>query len=143
MITAPARRRLATTGLSCAAKLAASATTPLVVGRPAWSTLTLVVIGTPCSGPTGWPSATARSAASAAARAASACTDTMALTPGFTASIRARQDSVASRLLNCLVLMPAASAVAVCCQRGADMRVRSSGVDRVVPGRRCRGRPGR
>src|SRR5690606_30064750 len=45
--TAPALRRFETTGLSDGARLRAKATTPLVVGSPAWSTLILVVIGTP------------------------------------------------------------------------------------------------
>ncbi len=56
---APARRRLATTGLSRVATRSLKATTPLSVGQPAWSTLTLVVIGTPWSGPTAAPRARA------------------------------------------------------------------------------------
>src|SRR4029077_11810030 len=51
MITAPARLRLATTGLSAVAMLSRKATTPLSVGQPAWSVLTFIVTGTPCSAP--------------------------------------------------------------------------------------------
>src|ERR1700716_2279909 len=47
---APAFFRLATTGLSSWAMKSFSGITPLSVGSPAWSTLTLVVTGTPCSG---------------------------------------------------------------------------------------------
>src|SRR6185437_2577456 len=50
---APARRRLPTCGLSSLAINSLKRTTPLSVGQPAWSELILVVIGTPCSGPSG------------------------------------------------------------------------------------------
>ncbi len=101
MTMAPARRRLATTGLSPSAIRSRKATMPLSVGQPRWSVLTLVVTGTPCSGPTAWPAATARSAASAAASASSASGSTTALIRGLTASIRSRQDWTASRADTC------------------------------------------
>src|SRR5437868_4636202 len=126
-ITAPARLRLATTGLSEAATLPASATTPLVVGSPAWSTLILVVIGTPCSSPSGAPAATARSAASAAAMAASACSETTAFTHGLIRSIRSRHESTASRLLMSFARMRSATSV-------ADQRQISSFMESWAPG---------
>ena len=97
MITAPARRRLATTALSSAATASRSATTPLVVAHPRWSTLTLVVTGTPCSGPSVSPALTAASAASAAASASASSTSTTALIAGLTAAQRRSAASVASR----------------------------------------------
>src|SRR4051794_26862258 len=48
---APARFQLATGGLSVSAITSLNATTPLVVAQPAWSTFSLMVTGTPCSGP--------------------------------------------------------------------------------------------
>jgi hypothetical protein len=79
-------------------QMAAKATTPLSVGQPAWSVLTLVVTGTPCSGPSASPRACTASAAAAAANASSSRMRTTALIAGFTACSRARQDWVASQL---------------------------------------------
>ncbi len=98
MITAPARLRLATTGWSSVAMLSRKATTPLSVGQPAWSILTFVVTGTPCSGPRMSPRACASSAEPAAANASSSRTRTTALIIGFTAWRRERHDCAASRL---------------------------------------------
>ena len=57
---APAARMRSTTGASTGTTARASGTTPQVVGWPAMSMLLLTVNGTPCSGPSGWPEATAR-----------------------------------------------------------------------------------
>ncbi len=69
--TAPARRRLATTGLSSFATRSFCRRRPLVVAKPRWSALTLVVTGTPASGPSASPRARAASTASASARTSS------------------------------------------------------------------------
>ena len=53
MMTAPAALRLATTGASSGAITSLKAATPLLVAWPFWSTLILIVTGTPCSGPLG------------------------------------------------------------------------------------------
>src|SRR6266576_2976787 len=50
---APARRRFRTTGASLGAMRLARAGRPFVVASPSWSTFTLMVTGTPNSGP-GW-----------------------------------------------------------------------------------------
>jgi hypothetical protein len=68
--TAPARRRLDTTGLSCSATRPRWMRSPLVVAQPFWSVLVLMVTGTPAIGPGSSPRA---SAASTAAASASAC----------------------------------------------------------------------
>src|ERR1700737_294628 len=128
MITAPARLRLATTGLSAAAILSRKATTPLSVGQPAWSVLTLIVTGTPCSGPRVSPRACASSAASAVASASSSSTRTTALIAGFTACRRARQDSVASRLAAGPQRINRASSVASSRQRSSVIASRPAGV---------------
>src|SRR2546423_6209931 len=94
---APAFRHWITHGLSSLGTLSLNATTPLVVARPATSTLIFSVTGTPCSAPSSAPFFTASSARSAAASASSAMRSTIALTRGLTASIRARQLCTASR----------------------------------------------
>src|SRR5688572_9094033 len=82
----------------------------------------LIVTGTPCSGPSGSPRRRAPSARSAAARAASASTTVTAFSLGLTASSRARTDRVASRLEIFPVRMPLA--------RGpASQRQRSVSID--------------
>src|SRR5271156_1588383 len=48
---APARRRLRTIGESAGATRLANAGSPFVVAWPSWSTFTLIVTGTPNSGP--------------------------------------------------------------------------------------------
>ena len=113
---APACLRLATTGLSSLAMKSFSGTTPLSVGNPAWSTLTLVVTGTPCSGGRAWPRARAASAVSAAARASGSSTRTTALIVGLTACRRFRTESTASRAEAWPVRMRRARSVASYCQ---------------------------
>ena len=111
-ITAPAAFSEATSGESLSARLSLSATSPSVVGRPAVSTLILMVTGTPCSGPSGSPRARAASSASAVARASFAITSAMALMRGFTASMRVSTLSVASRAPTSPARMRAASSAA-------------------------------
>ena len=113
---APACLRLATTGLSSLAMKSFSGTTPLSVGSPAWSTLTLVVTGTPCSGGRAWPRARAASAVSAAPRASSSRTRTTALIAGLTLCRRASTESTASRAEACPVRIRRARSVASYCQ---------------------------
>ena len=112
---APAARMRATVGESIGATASASAGTPCVVGVPARSMFSLTVHGTPCSGPSGDPSATARSAASAAARASSSSRRTIALRWGLTASTRARCASSTSRLVVPPVRICSASSSAPSC----------------------------
>jgi hypothetical protein len=81
-----------------------------VVGVPARSMFSLTVNGTPCSGPRG-PSA--RSAASAAARACSASTTVIAFRWPFTASMRSRFESTASRADTSPLAIFCASSVAL------------------------------
>src|SRR6185437_5667060 len=57
MITAPALRKLAATGLSEGAIRAASPGTPLELAWPSRSTLIFTVTGTPCRGPSDRPAA--------------------------------------------------------------------------------------
>ena len=108
----PARRSPATTGLSRVAIRSLKATTPLSVGCPATSTFTLMVTGTPWSGPTAWPRARAWSAAAASASADSCSGRTTALSAGLTASRRASAASMASRQETCRARIRAASSTA-------------------------------
>ena len=62
---APAFLRLPTTGLSACAIRFSCRRVPLVVAKPAWSTLIFTVTGTPESGPGSSPRAIARSTSSA------------------------------------------------------------------------------
>src|SRR5580704_12787153 len=117
---APACFRLATTGLSSVATKSFRGTTPLSVGSPAWSTLTLVVTGTPCSGGRAWPRERAASAVSAAARASSSSTRTTALIAGLTLCRRASTESTASRAEARPVRMRRARSVASYCQSSMD-----------------------
>ena len=89
---APASRSRATIGASVEAICPARAATPQVVAEPATSMFSLTVNGTPASGPSGPPAATARSTAAAAARASSASVTVTALRSGLTSSMRARYD---------------------------------------------------
>lgn len=130
MTMPPARRRLATTGLSRAAIAFLNATTPLSVGEPAMSTFTLIVIGTPWSAPTGSPRASAWSAAVASARADSCSGRTTALIAGLTASSRASAASIASRQEALRSRMRAASATASSRQSSEAMRAPRSGRSR-------------
>jgi hypothetical protein len=93
------------------------AVTPFVVAWPRWSTLTLIVTGTPWSGPLGVSLA---SSAAASAQAVSARLSTTALSCGLMASIR----SMAASVTSSAVISPARVAreisVAVHCQSGVS-----------------------
>ena len=114
-----------------------SGTTPLSVGKPVWSTLTLVVTGTPCSGGRAWPRARAASAVSAAARASGSSTRTTALIVGLTACRRFRTESTASRADAWPVRMRRARSVASYCQ--SSMLVPSFVVGGGIKGARAAG----
>jgi hypothetical protein len=62
----------------------------IVLGCPARELRSLMGTGTPCSGPSGSPLSTARSACTAAARTASVSSQTTALTAGLIRSMRSR-----------------------------------------------------
>lgn len=71
---------------------------PCVEGMPTVLARSFGAWGKPCSAPRHSPRAISASRAPASARSASgSCSETMALTAGFTASIRARQASITSR----------------------------------------------
>src|SRR5918998_2772795 len=89
-------RRRATVESESATKLL-KAGLPQVVRIPATSKASLIVMGTPCSGPVSSPRAVARSAASASLKAASRRSSTTAFSAGLAASIRSSNISVSSR----------------------------------------------
>ncbi len=82
-MTAPASRSRATDGQSTSQAWSGSTVSePLSVGQPLVSTMSLMVSGTPSSGPAGAPLAQRSSDAFAAARAPSASTSWKALSTG-------------------------------------------------------------
>ena len=85
---------------------------PQVVCNPATLKLSLIVMGTPCSGPVASPRAVASSAAAASCNAASRRSSTTAFSAGLTASIRACSISVSSREENSLRRTACAASVA-------------------------------
>ena len=85
---------------------------PQVVCNPATLKLSLIVMGTPCSGPVASPRAVASSAAAASRNAASRRSSTTAFSAGLTASIRACSISVSSREENSLRPTACAASVA-------------------------------
>ena len=72
------------------AMLSLSGGTPQVVGKPVTSKDSLIVIGTPCSGPSFLPAFTALSAALARLRAPSMSVAMMAFSDGLCVSTRFR-----------------------------------------------------
>ena len=96
-VTAPAARARCTTIASRSGMLSRKNGDPRVVRMPAVSKRSLCAIGSPCRGPSGAPRACASSARAASARARSATRVTIALTRGFTRSIRLRCASSTSR----------------------------------------------
>ena len=125
MMTAPALRRLATTGLSTSASRSRWVLRPLLVTCPDWSTFTLMVIGTPASGPTSSPRARRSSICRAAASASSGISMTTALMAGLTLARRASALSVASRAEALRERMSAASSPADFCQSSAIAALRT------------------
>ncbi len=81
--------KLSTTGLSLFAMVSRFSLTPLVVAKPSWSMLTLIVTGTPASSPSCSPRAIAASTADACASTSTGLWSTTALIRGLTASSRA------------------------------------------------------
>ncbi len=130
MTMAPACLRLATTGLSSWATKSFSGMTPLSVGKPAISTLILMVTGTPWRGGSAWPRAWAASAVAAAARASSSSTRTTALIAGLTLCRRPSTESTASRAEARPVRMSRARSVASYCQRSMSSSFSSSSAPR-------------
>jgi hypothetical protein len=89
-MTAPAFRSRSTAIASVAGTWFSMTFHPHVVRSAAVSKLSLIVKGTPWSGPQLWPFASAWSASRARIRAASASRVTIALSFGFSRSTRAR-----------------------------------------------------
>ena len=92
----PARFMRPTMTSSRSGRRLARAGTPLVVGEPTQSMFSLMLKGTPCSGPRS--SCGAASATSAASSALSTSGTVTALTEGLTSSIRSRCAFTTSRL---------------------------------------------
>nr|BFE78357.1 hypothetical protein GCM10020093_009580 [Planobispora longispora] len=106
---APAPRRAPMHASSSVAVAPARAAIPWLIRRPFCGVLSLVETGTPCSGPSASPAATASSARRASARASSGRTSTRAFNMGLTSSILLRQDSTTSTAEISRVRIPAAS----------------------------------
>ena len=87
---APAWRRLVTTGLSCSAIRSCWIRIPLVLAKPRWSMLTLIVTGTAASRPPSSPAARRSSSAAASASACSGISCTTALIFGLIDCSRCR-----------------------------------------------------
>ena len=115
---APASFIRSTTGASWDGIASAIAGTPWVVGEPTQSIFSLMVKGTPCSG----PDAGEASAWSAASSAESASTRVTAFTAGLTTSIRLRCDSTTSRLETSFLRISSASSVALCRHSSLDIQ---------------------
>ena len=116
--TAPARARLRATGESSGAMTLASPTTPFGVACPAWSTFSLMVTGTPWSGPGAAPARNASSRASARSCALSRSSTVTAFKSGLTASIRSQCASTTSRQDSRPERVAAAVSTALICQIG-------------------------
>ena len=93
---APASRRFRTTGEWSGAMRSANAGRPFVVAWPATSMFSLMVTGTPCSGPRVAPPSTSRSLRSAARSASSEQSATIALMRPLWAAMRPSTDSTTS-----------------------------------------------
>ena len=108
----PALFMRSTIAASRSGSVFAKAGTPWVVGEPTQSMFSLMVNGTPSSGPVRSAAGTA-SAASAPSRALSSVRWTTALTAGLTSSMRARCASTTSRLDTSPDRMSSANSLAV------------------------------
>src|SRR5215207_3326700 len=96
-MSAPAFFKRRATVASESATNSLNAGVPQVVCSPETSKLSLIVIGTPCSGRKSSPRALASSAAAASCNATSRCSSTTAFTAEFATSMRASSNSVSSR----------------------------------------------
>src|SRR6202171_867400 len=108
-ITAPALRKLSTTGLLLRAMTSRCSFRPLVVAHRSCSILTLALTGTPASGPMSSLRAIAASIASACANTSAGRWSTTALINGLTASSRASAADAASFPETFLELIQAAT----------------------------------
>ena len=116
---APAFLRWATTGASVSGRESFRPTIPCVVAEPTRSMFSLIVMGTPCSGPTSSPEAIFSSASRAARKASSSRTTVTAFTPWFTASMRSRCARITSSLDTFLSRMALAKLVALHRHKGS------------------------
>ena len=115
---APADLSLATNGPSLSALLPARWLKPKVVGVPATRNCSLIVMGTPCNGPSASPRLRASSAAFASARARSKRRTTTALSCLSTSSTLAMWASTTSRAETWPSRITAARSVAPAPARG-------------------------
>ncbi len=104
-ITAPARRKRATTAASSFGTWFSKKVEPLVVLRPAVSMQSFTAMGMPCRRPSQRPSAVAASAASAVSRAASLATVTKAFSRPPSPSMVSSARSSAARAPPCVVII--------------------------------------
>ena len=109
---APAAFSAATVGASCCGTCSASSVAPPVERMPAVWSASLIVIESPCNGPTASPRLSAASAASAAALADSKSSVTIAFSAGLMRSNRSRWSPSSSRLLSSPLRIAAACRVA-------------------------------
>ena len=112
-VIAPAARMRVTISASTVGTLSLNNGEPNVVRIPAVGTRSLWATGSPCSGPSFAPRACASSAALAPAIARSATSVTIALTRGFTRSMRLRCAAITSRAETSLRRMRAVSSTAL------------------------------
>src|SRR5919197_244851 len=120
-MTAPAALRRSTTGASSDGTSSAYSFEPRIVRTPLVITRSLIDTGTPCSGPSASPRITARSAACAACRAASAVNKQKAFSVGLSRSMRSRTAFTTSTGETFLVRIAAARSVAETKQRSVSL----------------------
>ena len=135
-MTAPACSRWRTIGASSRAMTWARPATPFGVRWPRTSTLSLMVIGTPKSGPAASPCARRVSSRSAAAIAVSPRSSVTAFRRGLTACSRSTAATATSRHDSAPAPVAATISVAVHCQRGrSGSRPRTSSTQSYRSGR--------
>ena len=120
IVMAPAARSRSTISASASGTKRSNSGEPKVVRIPFVQVRSLCATGSPCSGPSASPRATAASAASASRRAASGSSVTMALTAGLTSSMRARCASSTSTAEISRAAIARASSAAVRKQRSLE-----------------------
>ena len=112
IVMVPAARSRWTSSASSSGTNCANTFEPNVVRMPLVGTRSLWATGSPCSGPTRSPRASAASAFTARSRASSGTSVTMALRVGLTRSIAASWASITSRAETCRSAISRASVVA-------------------------------
>ena len=125
MVIAPAARSRSTISASASGANRSNNRDPKVVRMPFVHVRSLWATGSPCSGPSVSPRATAASAASAPRRASSGSSVTMALTAGLTSSMRARWASITSTAEISRAAIARARSVAGRKQRSVDAGIAS------------------